>query len=184
MAKRKRKRWRPSNQRQHRLMVDASALMALFDPNDPFHEPAIAFRDNFILRYTVRLFTTNYVYSEAMSHLTRRVPIERLQRLDALIRNPPAADPLKLTQLWVEPSTVEKAAPIYFQYLEHDFSVTDCTTFILMQEHEIHAAFTFDSDFRIYTYQKGHETFRRGFWVLPEMLEEYMGSPASHLTVR
>jgi len=183
MVQAKRSRKHPVQHQEHRLLVDASALIALFDSADQYHHQAITFRDVFILRYSIKLFTTNYIYSEAMSHLTH-LRIEALQRLDALIRTPPARDPLKMKQLWVKDTTIKKAIPIYFKYLEQDFSITDCTSFILMQEHDIPAAFTFDDNYKIYKYRRGHERSRRGFWKLPEMLQAYMVGPTSYVIVR
>jgi len=153
--------------------LDASALIALFDHRDQFHEQAINFRDSFILRYDVHLFTTNYVHAEVMSHLTH-LPVGVLRQIDTLIRTPPASDPLKIEQLQVDPTTVDKATRIYFKYIEQDFSITDCTCFVLMQENGIPAAFTFDDDYKIYTYQRGRQ--KTGFWKLPEMLDSYMSA--------
>ena len=160
-----------SNQAQHKLLLDASALIALFDHRDQYHEQAINFRDSFILNYGIHLFTTNYVHAEVMSHLTH-LPEIVLRQIDTLIRTPRASDPLKIEQLQVNPATVEKAIRIYFKYIEQDFSITDCTCFILMQENGIPAAFTFDDDYKIYTYQRGQQ--KMGFWKLPEMLDSYM----------
>jgi len=160
-----------SNRAQHKLLLDASAFIALFDHRDQYHEQAINFRDSFILRYDIHLFTTNYVHVEVMSHLTH-LPVEVLRQIDTLIRTPLASDPLKMEQLQVDPTTVEKAMRIYFKYIEQDFSITDCTCFILMQENGILAAFTFDDDYKIYTYQRGRQGM--GFWKLPEMLGSYM----------
>lgn len=79
----------------HGFMVDASALIALFDETDQYHKQAISFRDTFILTYRVDLYTTNYIYAEAMSHLTH-LPIDRLRILDRIIRFP---SPLLLIEL-------------------------------------------------------------------------------------
>ncbi len=158
---------------QHKMLVDATAFMALFDRRDQYHEQAIAFRDSFLLRYDIRLFTTNYVHAEVMSHLTH-LPVEVVRRVDTLIRIQRADDPLKIKLLQVNPTTVEKAIQIYFKYIEQDFSLTDCTCFVLMQENGIPAAFSFDEDYKIYTYRQGHQ--KGGFWKLPEMLESYMAA--------
>ncbi len=160
-----------SYQVQHKLLLDASAFIALFDHRDRDHDQAVNFRDSFILHYEINLFTTNYVHAEVMSHLTH-LPIEVLRQVDTLIRVPQARGPLKIKQLQVDPNTVEKAIRIYFKYIEHDLSITDCTCFILMQENRIPAAFTFDDDYKIYTYRRGQQ--KMGFWKLPEMLDSYM----------
>lgn len=160
-----------SNQAQHKLLLDASAFIALFDHRDRYHEQAINFRDSFILHYDIHLFTTNYVHTEVMSHLTH-LPVEVLRQIDTLIRTPRASDPLRVEQLQVDPTTVEKAIRIYLKYIEQDFSITDCTCFVLMQENRIPAAFTFDDDYKIYTYRRGQQ--KMGFWKLPEMLDSYM----------
>ena len=84
-----------------------------------------------------------------------------------------------MKQLWVDDKIVQEAIPIYFNYLEHDFSITDCTTFILMQKNDIFAAFSFDEDYKIYAYNKGYE--KRKFWKLPEMLDDYMKKPIKYV---
>jgi len=160
-----------SNQAYHKLLLDASAFIALFDHRDRYHEQAINFRDSFILHYDIHLFTTNYVHAEVMSHLTH-LPVEVLRQIDTLVRTPRASDPLRVEQLQVDPTTVEKAIRIYFKCIEQDFSITDCTCFVLMQENRISAAFTFDDDYKIYTYRRGQQ--KMGFWKLPEMLDSYM----------
>lgn len=157
------------------MFVDTSAFVALFDNADQYHKQAVTFRDTFILRYKLRLLTSNYIYSEAMSRLTH-LPIKVLQQLDALIRNPPLAGaPIEIEQLWVKKDTVVKAVPIYFRYIEQRFSITDCTSLILMEKHDIRAAFTFDDHFKIYTYNKGYGV-KAGFWKLPEMQDSYMST--------
>ncbi len=155
------------------LLVDASAFIALFDPADQYHRQAVAFRDGFILQYNIQLFTTNYIYLETMSHLSY-LPPESLRRLDSLIRKPSTYASPKFKQIWVKKTTVEKAIPIFFKYLEHGFSIVDCTSLVLMEEYEIPSAFTFDDHFKIYTYQKGYDNLKRGFWKLPEMLPKSM----------
>jgi uncharacterized protein len=156
----------------HKLFVDTSALVALFDHADQYHKQAATFRDTFILRYNLRLLTSNYIYSEAMSRLLH-LPIEVLQQLDALIQNPLPGAPIKIEQLWVKKDTVDKAVPIFFRYIDQRVSITDCTSFVLMEKHDIRAAFTFDDHFKIYTYNKQYGV-KAGFWKLPEMQDSYM----------
>jgi predicted nucleic acid-binding protein len=170
-------------QSRHRLMVDSSAFMALEDPDDQYHSAAKEFRENFILQYKVELFSTSYIHSEVMSHLTH-LNATVLSGLDTLIRDSPATALFRVNHLSVNEDTIKKAMPIYFQYLDQDFSVTDCTSFVLMQENAINVAFTFDDDYKMYSYRKGYEPFKRGFWKLPEMLEDYLRSGQPYVIVR
>jgi len=161
-----------SKQPPYKLLVDASAFIALFNPQaqPQLHEQAINFRDSFILKYDVQLFTTNYVHTEVMSHLTH-LPVDVLKQIDTLMRVS-TTDPFRIIQFQVDPATVEKAMQIFFRYTEQDFSLTDCTCFVLMQENGIDAAFTFDDDYKIYVYRQGQQ--KMGFWKLPEMLDSYL----------
>ena len=152
-------------------MIDASAFIALFDKSDQFHQEAIAFRDSFILTYRVSLFTTNYIYSEVMSHLTH-LSYDLLRDIEQLIHPDSGGTTLRIQELWVERDTVDRAVPVYFAYKDNDFSISDCTAFILMQENRISAAFSFDEDYKVYVYRQGYA--KKSFWILPEMLESYL----------
>lgn len=175
----------PSVQAQHvtthRLMVDSSALIALFDETDQFHKQAISFRDTFILNYRVELYTSNYIYAEVMSHLTK-IPIDRLRTLDRIIRSPSTNDPFYINQFWIDRPTLDKALSIYFKYKDNDFSIADCTSFILMQINKITAAFAFDDDYKIYIYREGN--MKKAFWKLPEMLSSYLSIPQPRLSIQ
>jgi predicted nucleic acid-binding protein len=168
-------------QQGHKLMVDTSALVALFDSKDEHHDAAVVFRENFILRYHVILYTTNFIHSEAMSHLNH-LSVNDLHRLDTIIRAPEAGDPLGMKLLWVDKAVIDKSTPIYFKYIDHHFSITDCTSFTLMHNYDITAAFAFDEDFKIYTYSQGNK--KKGFWMLPGMMESYLSLSLPHITFR
>lgn len=167
--------------RLHKLMVDASALIALFDKSDQFHSQAISFRDDFLLRYRVSLFTTNYIYAETMSHLTH-LSDDLLYEIEHVIHQTSDTDSFHIQEFWVDRDTLDRALPIYFRYKEHDFSITDCTTFIVMQDNRISAAFSFDDDYRIYVYREGSE--KKSFWKLPEILDSYLSLSQPEISFR
>ncbi|MGA2027095.1 MAG: hypothetical protein ABSH17_08510, partial [Syntrophobacteraceae bacterium] len=83
------------------MLADASALMALYDPSDSFHKAATEFRYNFILHYSVHLFTSNYILAEALSHMTG-LGEKKLRSLMDEIRAP-RDNSLQITELWVTP---------------------------------------------------------------------------------
>jgi uncharacterized protein len=153
-------------------MVDTGALIALFT-DDQHHETATEFRDGFLLRNAVRLFTTNYIHAETMQRLVSRVSANVARRVDDLIQTNPT-DPNAITMLWVTDDVLERAKPIYYTYYDHHFSITDCTSFVLMQDHNINAAFTFDSDYSIYSMRRGRNIEK--FYILPQMVAEYKAS--------
>jgi predicted nucleic acid-binding protein len=165
---------RISPNRGRKLFVDTSAFVALFDNKDYYHKPAITFRDKFLLRYNFNLLTSSYIYSETMNHLSH-LPIKSLRQIDAIFNNQPSGYPFKIEQLWVTKDIVDKAVQVYFRYIEQQFSIPDCTSFILMEKHDIGAAFAFDEHYKIYTYNKGHGV-KSGFWKLPEMMDSYMST--------
>ena len=170
-----------SSPRLHKLMVDASAIIALFDTSDQFHSQATSFRDDFILKYRVSLFTTNYIYAEAMSHLTH-LPYDSLHEIERIIHKTSDTDLFHIQEFWVDRDTLDRALPTYFSYKDNDFSITDCTTFIVMQDNRILAAFSFDDDYRIYVYREGHQ--KKNFWKLPEGLDSYLSLSQPQISFR
>ena len=165
----------------HKFMVDASAIIALFDKSDQFHSQATSFRDDFILKYSVSLFTTNYIYAEAMSHLTH-LPCDLLNEIERVIHQTSDTDLFHIQEFWVDRDTLDRALPIYFRYRDNDFSIIDCTTFIVMQDNCISAAFSFDDDYRIYVYSEGYH--KKSFWKLPEMLDSYLSESQPQISFR
>ena len=167
--------------RLHKLMVDTSAIIGLFDKSDQFYSQAVSFRDSFILKYRVSLFTTNYIYAEAMSHLTH-LPYDSLHEIERVIHQTADTDLFHIQELWVDRDTLDRALPIYFRYKEEDFSITDCTTFVVMQDNRISTAFSFDDDYRTYVYREGNQ--KKSFWKLPEMLDSYLSFSQPQISLR
>jgi uncharacterized protein len=52
--------------------------------------------------------------------------------------------------VWVTPADVERAKAIIYQYDDRDFSLTDATSFAVMERLRIPTAFTFDRHFAQY----------------------------------
>ena len=57
------------------------------------------------------------------------------------------------TILRVSPEDEEGARAIVYQYADKNFSLTDATSFTLMENHRIGAALTSDHNFRQYGFQ-------------------------------
>lgn len=123
-----------------RLLVDSSAYFALLDRDDVYHSQALAIRDRLITEGW-RLFTTSFVLAETHALLLNR------------LNHPIATKFLKdmeqttTTLVWVTPVDTQRAKTIIYDYEDKDFSLTDATSFAIMERLRIPYAFAFDQHF-------------------------------------
>jgi uncharacterized protein len=135
-------RTRPAAQAR-RALVDASAYFALLDQDDANHAQALAIRDRLIAE-SWRLFTTNFILAETHALLLNRLSQAIATRF---LRN---MDHSPTTLVWVTLADVERAKAIIYQYEDKDFSLTDATSFAMMERIRVPSAFTFDRHFAQY----------------------------------
>jgi predicted nucleic acid-binding protein len=135
------RRLRPSAAR--RTLVDASAYFALLDHDDANHVQALAIRDRLIAEGW-RLFTTSFILAETHALLLNRLSQEIATRFLRNMEHSPT------TLVWVTPADVQRAKAIIYQYDDKDFSLTDATSFAVMERIRLTAAFTFDRHFAQY----------------------------------
>ena len=126
-----------------RLLLDSSAYFALLDQDDAYHSQALAIRDRLITEGW-RLFSTSFILAETHALL--------LNRLSQRIATKFLQDMKKSTTrlVWVTPADVQRAKAIIYQYEDKDFSLTDATSFAVMERLGITTAFTFDRHFAQY----------------------------------
>jgi predicted nucleic acid-binding protein len=126
-----------------RVLVDASAYFALLDNDDDYHSQALIIRDRLIAE-SWRLFTTSFVLAETHALLLNRLSQDIATRfLQDMERS-------TTTLVWVTPADVQNAKAIIYQYDDKDFSLTDATSFEVMERLRIPFAFTFDRHFAQY----------------------------------
>jgi predicted nucleic acid-binding protein len=126
-----------------RALVDASAYFALLDNDDDYHAQALSIRDRLIAERW-RLFTTSFVLAETHALLLNRLSQEIATRFLHDLEQ-------STTMLvWVTPADVQHAKAIISQYDDKDFSLTDATSFVVMERLRIPYAFTFDRHFGQY----------------------------------
>lgn len=134
------------------LFVDTAGWMACADQADPLHRRACEARDAALSHGGV-LITTDYVVDETLTLLRRRLglgaAIAWWQQIDGSSR---------LRWEWVDIARAEKARGLFFGYRDKDYSFTDCTSFVVMQELRLKEALTTDSHFR-----------QMGFRTLPDL---------------
>ena len=130
----------PSELRSRRAFLDTSAHFALADPRDSNHPAARALRGRLITEQW-RFFTTNFILAETHALLlVRRGRVAALRTLQELDRS-------TLTLVRVSAADEQRAREIIVQYDDKDFSLTDATSFAIMERLGITYAFTFDRNF-------------------------------------
>jgi len=133
------------------LFVDTAGWMACADEGDPAHERACGARDAALEQGEI-LIATDYVVDETLTLIRKRLGMAAAEawwdQLDGSSR---------LRWEWVGMIRAEKARSVFFRHRNKDYSFTDCTSFVVMQELKVKRALTTDHHFR-----------QMGFQVLPD----------------
>lgn len=133
------------------IFVDTSAWLALADSNDRDHQAAREFQRLLIRGDFGKQVTTNYVLAETVTMIRRRLGVAAAGTFSAGI-----SQGAGIGIFWIEPVHHHEAIDLLTSHRDKTWSVTDCTSFIIMRSLEIRDAFTFDGDFG-----------KAGFRVLP-----------------
>lgn len=121
--------------------LDTSGWYALIDRRDSAHEPAKRFLRERVLGGT-RLLTTDYVLDEAYTLARMRAGATAARSLLDLIDQTAALD-----MEWIGPDRFAVAKAMFRKQLDQRFSFTDCTSFVVMEEHDVREALTTDTHF-------------------------------------
>lgn len=125
------------------VFVDTSGIVAAMNAKDKHHEEAkkIFYR---LAEEGCTLVITNYVRAETHALLLFRAGREIALRF--LEEKPGVTE-------WVEPEDEEKAIAILRRFKDKDFSLTDATSFAVMERLGTNLAVSFDRHFRQYGFQ-------------------------------
>jgi hypothetical protein len=124
------------------LFVDTAGWMACADAPDPAHTRAATARDRWLEGKGV-LVTTDYVIDETLTLIRFRLGLPAAEAWWKQIEGS--------ARLQWEPITserAEKARALFFRYADKDFSHTDCTSFVVMQQLKLKQALTTDRHFK------------------------------------
>jgi uncharacterized protein len=124
------------------IFVDTSAWLALADSHDKDHARATAFLSRINRGEFGKQVTTNYVMTETLTIIRRRLGLGPALALAETVRAG-----RELGVYWVEPIHHNEAIGLMAQHADKEWSVTDCTSFVIMRSLGIREAFTFDRDF-------------------------------------
>jgi len=133
------------------VFVDTAGWMACADESDPEHERACEARDSALELGNI-LIATDYVLDETLTLIRRRLGLAAAKTWWDQIEGSS-----RLRWEWVGIARAEKARSVFFRYHDKDYSFTDCTSFVVMQELKLKRVLTTDHHFR-----------QMGFQVVPD----------------
>lgn len=124
------------------VFVDTAGFLALWDAGDAHHAAAVRLQAG-LAQQRRRFLTTDYVVDEtATLLLVRHSHAAAADFLDTI------AGSRAIGLEWVEPGRFHAAASLFRRHADQEWSLTDCVSFIVMQELGIRDSFTTDHHFR------------------------------------
>jgi uncharacterized protein len=125
------------------FFVDTSGWGNLIDPTQPFHAPTAAFyRAARQQKYPV--LTTNYILTEVVALLTSPLRIPRAQII-AFIHSLKTSPYVEI--LHIDAETDAQAWQLLTSREDKEWSLVDCSSFVVMQQRNIAQALTNDHHF-------------------------------------
>lgn len=123
------------------LFVDTSALIALAKTNDDNHQKAASYLRE--LTDPFKLVTSDYVLDETATRLRASFGAQKAVFF---------CEKIFESQLYkihfIDKKIFRLALEKMKKYADKELSLTDCTSFVLMEKYHITCAFTFDNDFK------------------------------------
>ena len=124
-----------------KLFVDSSAWTALFNQRDKYYVQARRAMQS-IAGQDVEFVTTDYVLDETLTNLQSGASHAVAEGFGIWV--------LKQNNIQIEHITEaiwDDAWALFRRYDDKDFSFTDCTSFVVMQQHKMRDVFGFDHHF-------------------------------------
>jgi predicted nucleic acid-binding protein len=133
------------------MLVDSGAWYALADSRERHHDGAVRLLARVTEGEFGRILTTDYVLDETYTLLRMRLGIGPVRALRDLLTGSSNVQMVRVSE-----RDFDHAVELMLSHADKRWSLTDCTSFVLMRELEIDRAFTFDHNFS-----------EAGFQVLP-----------------
>ena len=123
------------------VFVDTMGWFSLLDTRDEWHADAKALMQT-LKQSRTPLMTTDYVIDETATLLKMRRASRAIHGLFTTLETSRA-----LTLTRIDAERFQASRDYYLKNLDHDYSFTDVTSFIVMRELQITDAFTHDDHF-------------------------------------
>ena len=127
------------------IFFDTSAALALTDSDDDYHQRSIRTLDE-IMSTGETIFTHNYILSESMALIQRRIGLAQALNFHATTQK-------LLTVHWITDIEHDIAVELLNQRMRRRLSLVDCVSFVLMETYGSTTAFAYDSDFQTEGFQ-------------------------------
>ena len=124
-----------------RIFADTAAWYALYDQRVEQYQAAKALFDGLVNR-RVTFFVTDYVIDEALTLIKGRLGHATAVACGEWLMRSPIVKVIR-----IEPGQWDEAWETFRRYADKGFSFTDCTSFVVMRQHHLVDAFTFDHHF-------------------------------------
>jgi uncharacterized protein len=124
------------------IFVDTSAWLALADRHDRDHTRTLAVSRLIARGEYGKQVTTNYVTTETLTLVRRRLG---LSAAVALAKTFAESDEVRV--FWIEPVHHAEAVQLMAAHTDKVWSLTDCTSFVVMRALQIRQALALDDDF-------------------------------------
>lgn len=134
------------------VFADTSAWLALINEADAYHSKAKTIR-NKLLRSKKHFFITSYIIVEIANSLCKT---HWRSHAVKLINSIQATEFIEIVE--IDKDIHEKAWAMYTSRTDKEWSLTDCTSFVVMKKYGIRDAFTNDHHFE----QAGYSILMKG----------------------
>ncbi|MBC8230171.1 type II toxin-antitoxin system VapC family toxin [bacterium] len=123
------------------IFADTQGWVALSSKRDRFHQQAVMVNKQLISQHN-RFLTTNFVLDETYTLLLRRIGHSEAVKFGEMIRRTPSVEVIHITE-----AIEARAWELFKQYSDKEFSFTDCTSFVVMQQLGLTETYTNDHHF-------------------------------------
>ena len=120
------------------VFADAFYFVVRLNRHDQHHERTLAFSRDF----RAQLLTTDWVLMEVADALAESESRARIREFVVHLRQSSACEVVAASR-----DLLDRALELYHQHADKEWTLTDCTSFVVMREREITKALTADHHF-------------------------------------